>query len=339
MDCKAFITDLDGLAPTADELTFLAAERPWGLILFGRNVAEPQQVRDLVAAFRDAVGRPDAPVLVDQEGGRVQRFKPPHWRVFPAAGRLGELYARDPAEGRRAAWLVARLIAHELHDCGVDVDCLPVLDMPVADAHEVIGDRAYSTRLDHVVALAGETVDGLMAGGVLPVMKHMPGHGRADADTHVSQPATDAPLAALRERDFAAFRAFRHLPLGMTVHMVLEAVDPDHPATQSARVIDEVIRGDIGFDGLLMTDDLSMKALGGAVGPRARACIAAGCDVVLHCNDPLSARRAVAEAVPVLAGRAAERAERALAQRRTPAPFDGGAADGELASLLGASVA
>lgn len=339
MGAKAFITDLAALEPTRDEIAFLRDERPWGLILFRRNVGSPAQVSELTAAFRDAVGRADAPVLVDQEGGRVQRFKPPHWRRYPAARRLGELHERNGEAGLRAAWLVSRLMAADLSACGVDVDCLPVLDLPVPGAHDVIGDRAYSADLGATIRIARAATDGLMAGGVLPVMKHMPGHGRADTDTHLSQPTTDAPLEELDARDFAAFRAFADLPMGMTVHMVLSAVDPANPATQSSRVIAEIIRGRIGFDGLLMTDDLSMKALGGAVGPRASACIQAGCDVVLHCNDPLEARVAVGRAVPELAGEAARRADRALAMRRAPEPFDAAAGSEELDALMGATVA
>ena len=339
MSAKAFITDLSGLAPTADEIAFLRDTRPWGLILFARNVSEPNQVADLASAYREAVGRPDAPILIDQEGGRVQRLKPPRWRDYPPARRIGELYEHDREPGLRLAWLVSRAMAHDLRSCGVDVDCLPVLDLPVPGAHEIIGDRSYASDIDTVVALGRAACDGLMAGGVLPVMKHIPGHGRADVDTHLSTPTTHATWGELEARDFAAFRPFSDLPMAMTVHMIISAVDPDRPATQSAPVIEDVIRGSIGFDGLLMTDDLSMKALGGAVGPRALACLDAGCDVVLHCNDPLADRIAVGEAVPVLEGRAAERAEAALAVRRQPEPFDHAAAHAELDDLLAAVVA
>ena len=331
---RAFISDLDGLSPSADEKAFLRDERPWGLIVFKRNVASPEQLRDLTASFRDLVGRPDAPVLVDQEGGRVQRLGPPVWPDYPPARAFGRLYGERPEEGLRAARLCARLIAFDLEACGIDVDCLPVLDVPVAGADEVIGDRAYGTDVGSVVALARETVEGLMAGGVLPVMKHVPGHGRADADTHLAQPVTHATLHELDQTDFAAIRPFVHLPMAMTVHMVLAAVDPHRPATQSPLVIETIVRERLGFDGLLMTDDLSMQALGGAVGPRAARCIAAGCDVVLHCNDPLDARIAVARAVPELKGRALHRAERALAVKRAPEPFDADAAREELDALL-----
>ena len=339
MDAKAFITDLTGLEPTADERSFLADERPWGLILFGRNIATPSQVSDLTAAFREIVGRPNAPVMVDQEGGRVQRFKPPHWRHYPAARWYGDLFETDPRAALRAAWLGSRLMAADLVACGVDVDCLPVLDLPVDGANEVIGDRSYSTALATTVALGRSAVTGLMAGGVLPVMKHMPGHGRANLDTHLAQPITDAPFETLDTHDFAAFRAFSDLPMGMTVHMVLSAIDPDRPATQSPAVIERVIRGAIGFDGLLMTDDLSMKALGGEVGPRARACIDAGCDVVLHCNDPLADRIAVGRSVPELAGEAARRAKAVDAVRRAPDGFDVAAGHEELDALMHGEIA
>ena len=339
MDAKAFITDCDGAAVTAEERALFAGERPWGLIVFGRNVQSREQLTDLTAEFRDIVGRPDAPVLVDQEGGRVQRLQPPLWRQLPPASAIGALHAYDPEGAARAAWLKARLIAFDLHEVGIDVDCLPCLDVPVPGAHEVIGERAFSRDPAVVAALGRATVDGLLAGGVLPVMKHMPGHGRADADTHFDLPTVDASLEELDRTDFAAFVPLADVPMGMTVHLVLAAVDPDRPATQSPRVIEEVIRGRLGFDGLLMTDDLSMQALGGDVARRAVLCLDAGCDMVLHCNDTMENRRAVGRAVRPLAGLAAKRAEDALAARRAPEPFDAAAAWDELEMRLGKAVA
>ena len=329
---RAFITDIDGLFPTADEAAFLRDTRPFGLILFARNIAEPAQVADLCAQFRDLVGREHAPVLVDQEGGRVQRLKPPVWRQHPPARAVGDLYEADPERGLRAAWLHGRSIAAELAAVGIDVDCLPCLDIPVAGAHDVIGMRAFSSDLASVVALAGAQVDGLVAGGVSPVIKHMPGHGRADADTHHGLPRVDASLADLAEQDHAAFAPFADAPYAMTAHVVQEAVDPDHPATQSAKVIETIVREVIGFAGLLMTDDLSMEALSGPHADRARASLDAGCDVVLHCNASFEDRRAVAEVAPLLDGSSLQRANRAV--RPAVMPFDADAGFEELEALL-----
>ena len=339
MDAKAFITDCDGATITPEERALLEGERPWGLIVFGRNVESRAQLADLTASFRDIVGRPDAPVFVDQEGGRVQRLQPPVWRQIPAASEIGELFAFDPDGAVRAAWLKARLIAADLHEVGIDVDCLPCLDVPVPGAHEVIGERAFSNDPAIVASLGRATVDGLLAGGVLPVMKHIPGHGRADADTHFDLPTVDAPLEELERTDFAAFRPLSDVPMAMTVHLILSAVDPDRPATQSARVIEEIIRQSLGFQGLLMTDDLSMQALGGNVAERAVKCLDAGCDVVLHCNDTMNHRRAVGRAVRPLEGLPAQRARDALAWRRKPEPFDAAAAWDELEMRLGKAAA
>lgn len=339
MDVKAFITDCDGASITPEERSLFEGERPWGMILFGRNVQSREQLTDLTASFRDIVGRPDAPVLVDQEGGRVQRLQPPTWRQLPPAAAIGALYPFDPEGALRCAWLKARLIAADLHEVGIDVDCLPCLDVPVPGAHEVIGERAFSDDPAVVAALGRATVDGLLAGGVLPVMKHMPGHGRADADTHFDLPTVDASLEELERTDFAAFAPLSDVPMAMTVHLILAAVDPDRPATQSAKVIEDVIRGRLGFGGLLMTDDLSMQALGGDVAARAVKCLDAGCDVVLHCNDTMENRRAVGRAVPPLTALAAKRADDALAARRAPEPFDPASAWDELEMRLREAVA
>lgn len=339
MNTKAFITDCDGATITPEERALFEGERPWGLIVFARNVLSREQLADLTADFRDVVGRPDAPVLVDQEGGRVQRLQPPSWRQLPPANAIGALHPFDPDGASRAAWLKARLIAHDLHEVGIDVDCLPCLDVPVPGAHEVIGERAFSNDPTVVAALGRATVDGLLAGGVLPVMKHIPGHGRADADTHFDLPRVEASLDELERTDFAAFAPLADVPMAMTVHLVLAAVDPDRPATQSQRVIEEVIRERLGFGGLLMTDDLSMQALGGDVAQRALKCLDAGCDVVLHCNDTMENRRAVGRAVRPLSGLAAKRADDALAARRAPEPFDVAAAWDELEAMLGKAAA
>ncbi|WP_309085394.1 beta-N-acetylhexosaminidase [Chelativorans sp.] len=314
-ESKAMILGAAGTRLTADEKALYRDERPWGFILFARNISEEGQVRDLIAAMRDSVGRPDAPVFVDQEGGRVQRLRPPLAPNYPHAAALGALYAQDPAAGLRAAWLMSRLHAFDLARLGFSADCLPVLDVPVPGAHDVIGNRAYGQDPQAVAALGRAAAEGLMAGGILPVMKHVPGHGRAGADSHLLLPRVDASLEELRARDFVPFKALAGLPMAMTAHVVYAALDPDNPSTTSARVIEQIIRGEIGFDGLLMSDDVSMKALSGDFGTRAQAILAAGCDLILHCNGVMDEMRAVAQRTPELAGRAAARAERALAAR------------------------
>jgi beta-N-acetylhexosaminidase len=321
MAARAFITGLSGLNVSADERAFLKEAQPWGLIIFKRNVNTPQQVTELANSFRDAVGWA-APVLVDQEGGRVQRLGPPHWPVFPPGARYGALYDRDVASGLAAAQLAGHLIAAELNVLGIDVDCLPLADVLAPGADPVIGDRAYGSEPGKVAAIAGAIAQGLLAGGVLPVLKHLPGHGRATADSHHKLPVVDTDRATLESTDFAAFRPLASLPLGMTAHVVFSAIDPDAPATTSVTMVREVIRGFIGFRGLLMSDDVSMKALSGTIAERSRAAFAAGCDVVLHCNGDLREMSAVAGAAPPLAGDAAARAEAALAQREAPEEFD-----------------
>jgi beta-N-acetylhexosaminidase len=299
-----------------EEARFFRGERPWGFILFARNIGEASELGDLVRALREAAGRADAPVFIDQEGGRVQRLRPPLAPNYPPAAALGELYRRDAAAGLRAAWLMSRLHAFDLFRHGIDADCLPVLDVPVEGAHDVIGNRAYGRDPATVAALGRAAADGLLAGGVLPVMKHVPGHGRAGVDTHLELPVVHASRAELEGRDFAPFRALNDLPMAMTAHVVYAAIDPERPATLSARVVEEAIRGAIGFDGLLMSDDVSMKALSGDFGARTAAILAAGCDVVLHCNGVMEEMRAVAGSARPLSGEALRRAERALAARR-----------------------
>lgn len=322
MPARAFIVGCTGLALTADERAFLRDAEPWGLILFGRNVGDPGQIRALVGDFRDAVGRADAPVLIDQEGGRVQRIRPPLALSHPPAARYGDLYARDPAAGVAAARIGAELMAGELLAMGITIDCLPVLDLPVDGMTQAIGDRAYADSPETVAALGQAVVEGMLAAGVLPVIKHMPGHGRATVDSHYHLPRVQADRATLEARDFAPFRALKHAPVGMTGHLVFEAIDPDRPATLSPIVLSEIVRGCIGFDGLLMSDDLSMKALSGPVGESAAGALAAGCDLALHCNGDMGEMREVAAAAPRLEGRSAERAAAALALIATPAGAD-----------------
>jgi beta-N-acetylhexosaminidase len=334
MSSRAFITGISGLELGADERAFIRAERPWGFILFKRNIDTPAQVASLVRELRESVGNADAPVLIDQEGGRVQRLGPPHWPVYPPGAVFSSLYDRDPALGLKAARLSNRLIAADLADLGITVDCLPLADVPVAGSDNVIGDRAYGTDPAKVAAIARAVTDGLEQGGVLPVLKHIPGHGRATADSHFRLPTVDTSRSELERTDFAAFIPLADLPMAMTAHVVFSALDPAQPATTSATIIQQVIRGGIGFQGLLMSDDVSMNALAGSIAERTRAIVAAGCDMVLHCNGKLDEMRDVASQTPELAGAALARANRALGSRRAPQPIDRKAARAELDALV-----
>src|SRR5215470_5579613 len=334
MPSRAFITGVSGPELTTSEREFLRAERPWAFILFKRNVDHPDQVARLVAELRATVGEATAPVLIDQEGGRVQRLGPPHWPVYPPGAVFSSLYDRDPALGLKAARLSARLIAADLADLAITVDCLPLADVPVAGADAVIGNRAYGTEPAKVAAIARAVTDGLEQGGVLPVLKHIPGHGRATADTHFRLPTVDTPRDELERTDFAAFVPLADLPMAMTAHVVFSALDPAQPATTSATIVERVIRGGIGFQGLLMSDDVSMNALAGSIAERTRAIVNAGCDVVLHCNGKLDEMREVASQTSELSGTALQRAAKALASRKQPQPFDRKAARAELDALV-----
>ena len=310
-----------GLMLGADEAAFFREVRPWGFILFKRNIETPDQVRALVEALRATVDRADAPVLIDQEGGRVQRFGPPHWPKYPTGRAYAALAANDPLTGRAVARLGARLIAEDLRKLGISVDCAPVLDTPVKGADAIIGDRAYGETVESIAALGRAFAEGLIAGGVLPVIKHIPGHGRATADSHLALPVVDVPIEAL-EADFAPFRILSDMPMAMTAHVVYTAIDKKRPATTSKDAI-TLIREDLGFGGLIMSDDLSMKALKGDFKSRARRSLKAGCDVVLHCNGDMAEMQAVAAGTKALHGHAKRRAEAALARLpRTPEPFD-----------------
>lgn len=311
---RAFVCGCRGTALEPDERRFLQEAAPLGVILFKRNIADPAQVRALTGAIRDALGRDDAMVLVDQEGGRVQRLGPPHWRRYPAAARFAAI--RDLDESAATIRLFARLMAHDLLELGIDVDCMPVLDVPAEGSHDVIGDRAYARDPLAVATLGRAAAEGMLDGGVLPIMKHVPGHGRAEADSHFALPSVGATLDDLRRADFEPFRRNRDLPAAMTAHVVFRAIDPERPATISAKVIGDIVRGEIGFDGLLFSDDLSMKALPGSFSEKAEALFAAGVDVALHCNGDLDEARAVAAAAPALAGATAARLTRARAALR-----------------------
>ena len=316
-NARAVILGCSGPTLTAEETAFFRDLRPWGFILFKRNIGTPDEVRALTDALRATVGRADAPVLIDQEGGRVQRMGPPHWPKYPAGRRFGGL-----AGAAETARLGARLMAHDLGQVGINVDCAPMLDVPVAGSDDIVGDRAYGTSPEAVIEIGRAVAEGLLAGGVLPVIKHIPGHGRAACDSHLDLPVVEADRASLAASDFRPFRALADLPLGMSAHVVFTAIDPERPATLSPTVIREIVRGAIGFDGLLMTDDLSMHALQGPFRARAEAAFSAGIDVVLHCNGRMDEMRAVAEATPGLAGEPARRAAAALARLAGPAAFD-----------------
>ncbi len=290
------------------ELDFFAEADPLGFILFKRNCDEPRQVRDLIGGLRGAIGRPDAPVLIDQEGGRVARLGPPHWIVRPPARAFGLLAGRDGLDrAAEAARMNARSIAGELRDLGVTVDCLPLLDVPAAGAHGIVGDRAFGADPAMVAALGRAVCEGLLAGGVLPVIKHLPGHGRATADSHVGLPVVEASTDSLAAVDFAPFRALSDAPWAMTAHVLYRAFDAARPATVSPRVIETVIRGAIGFDGVLISDDLCMAALSGTPAERARAALHAGCDVALHCNGELDEMRRTMDGVGPMTAKALER--------------------------------
>jgi beta-N-acetylhexosaminidase len=334
MHTRAFITGVAGPELSAAERDFIRDKRPWGFILFKRNIETKPQVSTLVRQLRETLGDAQAPILVDQEGGRVQRFGPPHWPIYPPGAVFGSLYDMDRALGLSAARLSARLIAADLVETGVSVDCLPLADVPVDGADAVIGNRAYGTDPIKVAAIARAVTEGLEQGGILPVLKHIPGHGRATADTHFKLPVVDTPKAELERVDFAAFQPLADLPMAMTAHVVFSALDPAHPATTSATIIEQVIRGVIGFQGLLMSDDVSMNALAGSMAERTRAIVAAGCDMVLHCNGKLDEMREVAAETPELSGKALERAKMALASRKPPQPFDRLAARAELDELV-----
>jgi beta-N-acetylhexosaminidase len=311
-DRAALVIGLSGPELTAEEAALFARRRPLGVILFARNIADPTQLRALTGAVRRALG-PETLVMVDQEGGLVARLRPPHWRAHPAAATIGALHARDAQAGLRAAWLTGALIGLDCAACGIDVACAPVLDLRHPGAHDVIGDRAYGAAPDAVAALGGQVAAGLLAAGVQPVMKHAPGHGRAAADSHLELPRVDATDAALAA-DLAPFALNAGLPWAMSAHVLFAGWDDRRPATLSATVIGEIIRGKIGFDGVLVTDDLAMGALSGPPADRARAALAAGCDVALHCAGDLATNAALLADCPPPTDAALARLARARAR-------------------------
>lgn len=330
---RALISGCEATRLTASERGFFRDARPCGFILFKRNCEDADQIRALVGDFREAVDDPAALILIDQEGGRVQRLVPPVSRRYPAARRFAALHSGDAAKGLEAARSGARLIARDLASLGITVNCAPVLDVPVPGAHDIIGDRAYGNAVNDITVLGRAVAEGYLEGGILPVIKHIPGHGRAVVDSHASLPVINATRGELSATDFVPFRALSDMPLGMTAHILIPDIDKDSPASASSKIIRDIIRGDIGFDGLLMCDDLGMNALSGTVQERACAVLAAGCDVALHCNGNLDQMVAVASVAPELACEAARRFAAAYARIAAPRPFDEARAEALLSEV------
>lgn len=331
---SALITGLSAKQLTLDEAAFLRATRPCGIILFTRNCESHGQIRNLISAAKEAIGAGDLLVLIDQEGGRVQRLRPPLGRALPAASAYAAIYGDDPRAACRAAKSAARLVAEDLASLGINTDCAPVLDVPVTGSHDIIGDRAYGTTPEQVAKIGRAVAEGFLGQGMLPVIKHIPGHGRATADSHYDLPVVTTAHAELSRTDFKAFKLMADMPAAMTAHVVFTAIDDEHPASTSKRVTQEIIRGEIGFDGLLMSDDLSMKALSGSIRDRAVAVIAAGSDVALHCNGNLSEMQEAASGVPALSGRAMERFSSAIALTEQRQTFNVAKAEADLAAVL-----
>jgi beta-N-acetylhexosaminidase len=319
-----------GTTLSPSEKAFFQDCDPVGFILFARNIDNPDQVRDLVSDLRESIGRGNALVLIDQEGGRVARLKPPHWRAAPPQGVFARM---DRGVARHAAKLNARLLADDLKALGINVDCLPLLDLRFAGAHDIIGDRALGETVERVSSLGRAVCEGLLEGGVLPVVKHLPGHGRARVDSHLELPRVEVDRAVLEETDFAPFRDFADMPLAMTAHIVYGNIDLERPATTSPIVMQKIIREFIGYDGLVMTDDLSMKALGGSIAARTADSLAAGCDVVLHCNGTMDEMEQVADTARPLDAEGLRRYHQALNMLGAPEPFDREAALAELTVL------
>jgi len=330
---RAFISGCEATRLTASERSFFRDTRPCGFILFKRNCEDADQIRALIGDFREAVDDASALILIDQEGGRVQRLVPPISRRYPAARSFAALHSGDAGKGLEAARSGARLIARDLASLGITVNCAPVLDVPVPGAHDIIGDRAYGSTPDEIAGLGRAVAQGYLEGGILPVIKHIPGHGRAEVDSHASLPVIKATRDELSRTDFVPFRALSDMPLGMTAHILIPDIDKDAPASASPKIIQEIIRGDIGFDGLLMCDDLGMGALSGTMQERARAVLDAGCDVALHGSGNLDQMIAVASVAPELGGEAGRRFAAACARITAPLPFDEARAESLLAEV------
>ncbi len=324
---SACIFGCEGPRLTPQEKQFFMTVDPWGFILFARNISDTDQVRALTSEIRDTVGR-NAPILIDQEGGRVQRLRGPEWSEWlPPLEQVA--HTRDS----QLMQLRYRIIAAELHALGINVNCAPMLDIATSDSHDIIENRCFGHDAETVIQMGRAAANGLLAGGVLPIIKHIPGHGRANMDSHFELPHLDTPLSILQDNDFTPFRQLADLPMAMTAHIVYTDIDPEHCATQSPAVIN-TIRKDMGFDGLIMTDDLSMKALQGSFADRCDASFDAGCDVVLHCNGIMDEMAQVADATPALTGIHLDRADASLVMRKTPEPFDIGIAKEQFHHLM-----
>ena len=322
MRISPIIFGCKGTRLTDEEKAFYRAVQPWGFILFSRNVETPEQVTALIAEMRSCVEHEDVGILVDQEGGRVRRLRPPHWAEYHSARVIGLHYQQSKARGKRIAWLQSRLMAFDMVKLGINVDCLPVLDVPVPGAHDVIGDRAYGSDVSSISEMGRDAAQGMLDGGVLPVIKHIPGHGRSMVDSHLDLPRVDTDLQTLKKTDFEPFRRLADMPVAMTAHVIYDAIDKQAPATTSKTVINAIIRDYIGFDGLLMCDDLSMQALSGDFSERVQSSFAAGCDVVLHCNGEMEEMRQVADALPEFGDKAYQRVLNATAYWSSPSSDD-----------------
>lgn len=338
---RAAVVGIAGTALTPGERALFAELPPAGVILFRRNCADRAQLRALTDELRGLAGGTALPVFIDQEGGPVMRLAPPHWRPLPSAAAVGALARGDVPAGRQAARLLGRLIAHDLREVGVDVACAPVLDVAAPGMTAAIGARSFGTDPNLIAELAAALASGLEAGGVAPVIKHLPGHGRALVDSHLALPVVEAAYHELAACDLLPFRHLRTAPFAMTAHVIYRALDPERPATVSRNVIARTIRGELGFSGLLLSDDLAMRALAGEPAERATAALAAGCDLALYCPGDLEANRAVLAAAPPLAASLAVRIEGVLARLAATVPdgFEPGRAAAELDALLAGAVA
>lgn len=331
----AAIFDCEGPRLSAEEKAFFRDVDPWGFILFARHCENADAVRAHCDELRECVGREDAPILIDQEGGRVSRMSPPAFREHPAPAVFGELWKLDPKKANEAAKLNGYLLGRLVSDLGVTVNCVPMLDVPQADANPVvIGDRAYAKWPDIIANLGAATMEGLIEGGALPVIKHLPGHGRSLCDSHHELPRVCNSKRDLQSVDFQPFKTLRDARMGMTAHIVYEAYDAERPATLSPTIVNDVIRGEIGFDGLLFTDDLKMKALGGPVSARIAGAYDAGCDIALNCNFSMAEKQESVSALRPLEGKSAARAAHALAELGPVDRIDTGEAYGRLSALI-----
>lgn len=313
---------LKGLRLSAEEKDFFNSVQPAGYILFARNIETPEQIRALTSELKELSGSSHLPILIDQEGGRVTRLRPPHWTAHPPSEVYGQIFAKNEAKAKQAVFLTGKIIAAELLNLGVNVDCLPVLDIPISDADPIIGDRAYALNAKDVSVIGRWAAQSLLDHGVIPVIKHIPGHGRALVDSHLSLPIVDTSLEELRQSDFIPFEVLNDMPMAMTAHVVYSALDQNHCATLSKTVIQNIIRKEIGFGGLLMSDDLSMKALKGAFGDRALHALNAGCDIILHCNGDMAEMQAVASALPLIDQDRSLRLQKAMQSATSPQEFD-----------------